>query len=124
MHESPVFDVEEIAKILHERLGATVEAAYLYGSVARGCRTASDLDLLFVTALEDQSAIFAAVADIQISKQILIHPTVISPRELQSNPLFRELVDSAIVLWRNVTTIGDQAISHLSRSGCAKQSES
>lgn len=101
MHESPAFDVAEIAAALHDRLNSFAEAAYLYGSVAQGRRTAGDLDLLFVTSAKDQSAVFAAIADIQRKNEILIHPTVISPRELQSNPLFRELVDSAIVLWQD-----------------------
>ena len=100
MHESPIFDVEEIAKTLHERLGSAVQAAYLYGSVARGCRTARDLDLLFVISSKDQSAVFAAVADIQRRNEILIHPTVVCPGELRSNPLFQELVESSIVLWQ------------------------
>ncbi|HXM34393.1 MAG TPA: nucleotidyltransferase domain-containing protein [Pyrinomonadaceae bacterium] len=99
MSESPAFEIEKIAEALHERLGSAVQAAYLYGSVARGCRTARDLDLLFVIASEDQAAVFAAIADIQIRNEILIHPTVVSPRELESNPLFRELVDSSAVLW-------------------------
>ena len=101
MHESPIFNVEEIAEALHERIGSAVQAAYVYGSVARGCRNASDLDLLFVISSKDQSGVFAAIADIQRRNEILIHPTVVSPRELQSNPLFQELIDSSIVLWQN-----------------------
>ena len=101
MHESHVFDVDEIAQALADRLDASVEGAYLYGSVARGSRTARDLDLLFVTSGKDQSVVFEAIAEIQRKSEILIHPTVITARELQSNPLFKELVDSAIVLWNH-----------------------
>ncbi len=102
MSESPNFDIDRIAEELRERLGATVPAAYLYGSVARGRRRARDLDLLFVIATKDHAAVFAAIADIQTRNKILIHPTVVSPRELETNSLFQELVDSSKVLWQTV----------------------
>ena len=102
MCEFPAFEIGRFSEALRERLGPAVEAAYLYGSVARGCRRARDLDLLLVIASKDQTDIFAAIAEIQTSNKILIHPTVVSLRELQSNPLFRELVNSSKVLWQRV----------------------
>jgi predicted nucleotidyltransferase len=102
MREFPSLEIGRIAVALHERLGAAVQAAYLYGSASRGCRHARDLDLLLVIGSKDQTAVFAAIAEIQSRNRILIHPTVVSPRELQSNPLFRELVDSATVLWQKL----------------------
>jgi hypothetical protein len=111
MREFPVSEISRIAAALHERLGSSVDAAYLYGSVARGSRTARDLDLLLISGSQDQTPIFATIANIQSRCRILIHPTVVSPRELRSNPLFRGLVNSGTVLWqRDKGQAGDFAI--------------
>lgn len=100
MREFPVSEIDLIAQALHERLGSAVQALYVYGSVATGSRNAQDLDLLLVTASQDQVTIFEVIAEIQRRCKILIHPTVVNPRELQSNPLFRQLVEWGIVLWQ------------------------
>src|SRR5688572_21733 len=100
MREFPVSEIDLIAQTLHERLGSAVQALYIYGSVATGSRKAQDLDLLLVTASQEHATIFEVIAEIQRRCSILIHPTVVNPRELQSNPFFRELGDCGIVLWR------------------------
>ena len=97
MNES---EINSFADALAEQLSATVKAAYLYGSVARGSRRARDLDLLLVTSSADRAAVYAAIANLQTGQRILIHPTIVNECELQSNPLFRELVDSSITLWQ------------------------
>lgn len=102
MNESDI-ETRSIADALYEQLGATVNAAYLYGSVARGARNAGDLDLLLVTSSHDHARVYGTIGNIQAGKTILIHPTIINERELESNPLFRELIDSSITLWQEPT---------------------
>lgn len=102
MNESDI-ETRSIADALYEQLGAIVNAAYLYGSVARGARNAGDLDVLLVTSSHDRARVYGTIVKIQAGKTILIHPTIINERELQSNPLFRELIDSSITLWQEAT---------------------
>lgn len=99
MSELSVLEVGRITQALHERLCAAVPTAYLYGSSARGCPLARDLDVLLIVPSTGQADIFAAIADVQLKHKILIHPTVVSPQELDSNPLLRELVNSGTLLW-------------------------
>jgi len=61
------------------------------------------MDLLLVAAAEDQATIYAAIANIQRGKELLIHPTVVTGRELSSNPFLQELVESATTLWHGVS---------------------
>ena len=102
MTELLVPEVQEIVKALHERLGTVVQAAYLYGSIAHGCISARDLDVLLVVPSTNQVEVFSTIANVQHRHRILIHPTVVCPRELHTNPFLQELVSSAIILWRTV----------------------
>ena len=106
MNDYPT-EAAPVAEALFERLGTTAQAAYLYGSVVRGSRHARDLDLLLVVSSVDHTEVYAAIAALQVRNTILIHPTVISPHELHSNPLFRELVDSSIMLWQESLLAAD-----------------
>ena len=82
--------------VVLSRLGGE---AFLYGSSVVAFRPGHDVDLLFVLTKEHHENVYRQVAIAQENSSLLLHPTLVTPVELATNPRFRELLRRAIRLW-------------------------
>jgi predicted nucleotidyltransferase len=95
-HQSPIFEelhgiavktfgLADVLRRLLEPLADRIQAAFVYGSVAKGSDTAaSDIDLMIVSSDLTYADLFAALSDAEDTLGRSVKPTVYKPAELQS----------------------------------------
>ena len=74
-------------------------AGYLYGSSTGQLRPDHDIDLLVILPENVHALLYSAVSELQSSCPFLLHPTVVTTTQFDTNPRIRELADSGVRVW-------------------------
>ena len=99
MNEPPA---SRMRKLLLEHLAdlhGCCHATCLYGSHLHTAAQEKDIDVLVVAGRQQHSHVFQVVGRAQRELRQIIHPAVVTPNELNANPLLQDLIRNAIVMW-------------------------
>ncbi|MDO9224621.1 MAG: nucleotidyltransferase domain-containing protein [Pseudomonadota bacterium] len=98
---------EPLRASLHE-LQAQVDAAFVYGSVAKGADTAgSDIDLMVISDTLGYSEVFGALEPVSVSLGRVVNPTVYSRAELAKRLAEKNVFVTRVMAQAKVWIYGD-----------------